>query len=160
MNMPLRMLPETTFCWMRVWNIGLSDCTDPMPRKFGMAMVPVGSVPMKLLVMAPVPQKSVGGRSRSETPLPRKRLMVRLAIDDMHAPSSMRPSPSTVPPPVISMGGPSGLATPEKAVWVAPSTRRVYAWTGGSGDFRRIVFHGRSLVSLMLNCNAHGTYVA
>src|SRR5258708_30358395 len=124
-----------------------------------MATVPVGSVPMKLLLIVPVPHRSPGLLLLSEIPLPRNPLMVRPAIDDIQAPSSMMPSPSTVPPPVISMGGPSGLATPEKRLCVEPSMRRPYAWTAGNGDFRRMVFHGRSVVSPMLNCTAHGTTV-
>src|ERR1700756_2284710 len=115
----------------------------PMPRPFGRAAFPVGSVPMKRSRrMLPLNfEQADACAAATDTPLPRKPLMATPAICAEQLVMD-RPSPLTVPPPVISISGPSLLVSPRKAVCVDPSMRVIGAAIVGSGVETRIVFQG------------------
>jgi hypothetical protein len=62
-----------------------------------------------------------GAPTVTEMPFPRNPLMARPAICALQL-VTCSPSPSTVPPPLISTSGPSALTSPKNAVCVDPST--------------------------------------
>src|SRR5229473_7614696 len=135
-------------------------CLDvPIPRPFGRAAAPVGSVPRKRLrrsVGGNCGQLGVVGESITDRPLRRKPLMARFATSALQFVTT-RPSPSTVPRPLISMSGPSAFWCPKKPACVAPSILRFDAVSGGSGVLILIVFHGLEEAWLIWKAIAHSS---
>src|SRR4051812_48865134 len=155
------MLPETTQRRMVVApSVSLKllplGAETPMPRPFGRADVPVGSVPMKRsLKILPLNFEQPGAVAPlTETPLPWKPLMATL-VTCAEQLVMCSPSPLTVPPPLISTSGPSPLVSPRKAVCVDPSRRVSGAVSLGSGVVTRIVFQGVADDSAMRKAITH-----